>query len=77
MSKRNMTGTKLAAASGAALLGLLSIIHYSLPRDAPDVLVEEPDRVIGDVVPEQECNVTFRVHNRSPVAVRVVGTEFT
>lgn len=39
----------------------------------PALVVEEPNRVLCDLVPQQDYDIVFRVHNRSDRRVRIIG----
>jgi len=43
----------------------------------PALIVEEPDRVLRDLLPQHDYDVSFRIHNRTDQPVRIVGAGIT
>lgn len=63
-------------ATTGAILCLLCFL-FRAPTAEPMVVVEEPNLVLKNLVPERDFEVKFRVYNRSGRIVRVVGIGLT
>jgi hypothetical protein len=63
----------------AAAVGIVCAIYHFLRSGAgePEVIVEEPNRILNDLILEHDYDIAFRVHNRTERTLRIVGMGFT
>lgn len=63
----------------AAIAAILCAIYLFLRSGAlePQVMVEEPNRVLNDLILGRDYDVSFRIHNRTDRAAHIVGMGIT
>lgn len=57
---------------GSILIGSAAYMYTLIPA-GPALALAEPDLIVGDCVEEAETEVVFRLENKWPRPVRVIG----